>query len=143
MDQPAVNAKPRKAAGPDPIDVEVGQRLRARRRATGVTQSGLAETLNLSFQQVQKYERGYNRVSASVLVRCARALKCTVADLLGETPDNWSGMQPDDSITEAERAEFLKAFVAVPHDERRVLIRLMGSIGRPQRVHRSSDRLVG
>ena len=68
-----VNAKPHKSAGPDPIDVEVGQRLRARRRVAGVTQAGLAEVLNLSFQQIQKYERGYNRVSASVLVRCARA----------------------------------------------------------------------
>lgn len=64
---------------PDPIDVHVGGRIRARRAMLGVTQVQLAEMLGLTFQQVQKYERGVNRVSASTLWRAAEALSVPVA----------------------------------------------------------------
>jgi transcriptional regulator with XRE-family HTH domain len=70
--------------GPDPIDVEVGARIRARRTTLGVSQTALAKSLGLTFQQVQKYEKGANRVSASTLVRVARELRVTVAFLVGE-----------------------------------------------------------
>lgn len=56
---------------PDPVDVHVGMRMRARRKELGQTQEGLAALLRISFQQVQKYERGANRVSASMLHRAA------------------------------------------------------------------------
>lgn len=69
----------------DPIDVAVGARIRVRRQALKISQSALAEALNLSFQQIQKYERGANRVSASMLVKIARRLECSAAALLGET----------------------------------------------------------
>lgn len=75
------------AIGPDPIDVEVGGRIRARRIALGVSQTALAKALGLTFQQVQKYEKGANRVSASTLVRVARELGVTVAFLVGEEGD--------------------------------------------------------
>ena len=52
---------------PDPIDVKVGTKIRARRRLIGMTQEGLAATLGVTFQQIQKYEKGTNRVSASRL----------------------------------------------------------------------------
>jgi transcriptional regulator with XRE-family HTH domain len=68
----------------DQIDVGVGARIRIRRRELGVTQAMLAEHLGLTFQQVQKYERGANRVSASMLVRTAERLGCTVGYLVGE-----------------------------------------------------------
>ncbi len=58
----------------DPIDVHAGRRICAVRRAAGLTQAELAEHLGVSFQQVQKYERGMNRVSVSALYRIARAL---------------------------------------------------------------------
>lgn len=57
------------------IDVHVGAMIRARRKALGMSQDQLAATLSLTFQQVQKYERGANRVSASKLVQIAIALK--------------------------------------------------------------------
>ena len=69
-------------AGPDPIDVEVGQTLRQARVARGYSQTELGEALGISFQQVQKYERGANRLSASRLVRAARFLEIRSADLL-------------------------------------------------------------
>jgi transcriptional regulator with XRE-family HTH domain len=69
---------------PDPIDVEVGARIRARRKSRGISQTTLGEAVDLSFQQMQKYERGTNRVSASMLVRIARALDTSASALLGE-----------------------------------------------------------
>jgi len=71
-------------SAPDPIDVAVGARIRLRRQVLSVSQTALAEALGVSFQQVQKYERGVNRISASMLVRTAEKLKCSVAHLVGE-----------------------------------------------------------
>lgn len=72
---------------PDPIDVEIGRRIKLRRVAAGVTQTDLAVRLGISFQQVQKYERGANRVSAAMLVQTAEFLGTTAAQLMGEAPD--------------------------------------------------------
>src|SRR5271154_1993055 len=63
---------------PNPVDLHVGARIRLRRRMQGVSQERLAEALGLTFQQVQKYERGANRVSASKLYEIARALHVPV-----------------------------------------------------------------
>ena len=65
------------------LELIIGARMRTRRRQLGLSQSDLAERLGVSFQQVQKYERGANRISASMLVRTARALQCPGAYLLG------------------------------------------------------------
>lgn len=64
---------------PNPVDLHVGARIRMRRKLLGVSQERLAEQLGLTFQQVQKYERGANRVSASKLYEIARALQVSVA----------------------------------------------------------------
>lgn len=65
--------------GPHPVDCHVGVRIRMRRKEMGVSQEKLAEALGITFQQVQKYERGANRVSASKLWEIASALKTPVA----------------------------------------------------------------
>src|SRR5579862_5575580 len=67
------------ANAPNPVDLHVGARIRMRRRLQGVSQEKLADALGLTFQQVQKYERGANRVSASKLYEIASALKSPVA----------------------------------------------------------------
>src|SRR5215469_8862995 len=64
---------------PNPVDLHVGARIRMRRRMQSVSQEKLAEALGLTFQQVQKYERGANRVSASKLYEIAATLKAPVA----------------------------------------------------------------
>jgi len=64
--------------GPDPIDVHVGQRIRLRRTMLGQSQEQLARALGVSFQQVQKYERGTNRISASRLFDVSRVLAVPV-----------------------------------------------------------------
>jgi len=69
---------------PDPFDVAVGERVRAFRKAKAQSQSALAEAIGVSFQQVQKYESGNNRISCSMLDRIAVFLNCRMAFLLGE-----------------------------------------------------------
>ena len=78
--------KPRKSSGrmaskgfPNPIDVHVGQRIRQRRTLLGMSQEKLAEAIGLTFQQVQKYERGANRVGSSRLFDLARVLEVPIA----------------------------------------------------------------
>jgi transcriptional regulator with XRE-family HTH domain len=67
------------AEGPHPVDRHVGLRIRMRRKELGISQERLAEALGLTFQQVQKYERAANRVSASKLFEIGRALNTQVA----------------------------------------------------------------
>lgn len=75
--RPPVHAEQQKT--PNRVDLHVGMRIRMRRKMLGVSQEALADELGLTFQQVQKYERGANRVSASKLYDTARALSTTVA----------------------------------------------------------------
>lgn len=70
--------------GPDPIDVAVGARVRLRRRSIDISQTQLGQALGITFQQIQKYEKGTNRISASMLVRIAAKLETSVAALVGE-----------------------------------------------------------
>jgi transcriptional regulator with XRE-family HTH domain len=69
----------------DPEDVEIGQKIRAMRVARGMSQATLAEGLGLTFQQVQKYERGANRVSAGRLQKIAGMLDTPITFFYGET----------------------------------------------------------
>jgi transcriptional regulator with XRE-family HTH domain len=64
---------------PDPVDVEVGHRIRIERLARGLSQTALANQLGVTFQQVQKYEKGVNRVGAGRLTRIAEVLGVPVA----------------------------------------------------------------
>src|SRR5437763_16977074 len=68
----------------DPIDIAVGARIRLLRKLRGLAQQALAEAAGVTFQQIQKHERGANRVSASMLSRIAGALETPVAEMFGE-----------------------------------------------------------
>ena len=108
--------------GPDPIDVAVGAHIRIRRRWLGFSQTNLADALGITFQQVQKYERGANRVSASMLVKIAAKLETTVAALVGE-----DGHAPVEAIIYAQLAtpgatDLLAAFAAIDGEKRRALL---------------------
>jgi transcriptional regulator with XRE-family HTH domain len=71
------------AKSPDHIDIEVGQRIRIYRKTRGLSQTVLADQLGVTFQQVQKYENGRNRIGAGRLTRVAQVLDVPVAALLG------------------------------------------------------------
>jgi transcriptional regulator with XRE-family HTH domain len=75
---PGSDAQTDDSDGPHPVDRHVGLRIRMRRKELGISQERLAEALGLTFQQVQKYERAANRVSASKLWEIARALNASV-----------------------------------------------------------------
>jgi transcriptional regulator with XRE-family HTH domain len=93
------------------LEQSIGARLRARRRQLGLSQTDLAEKLGISFQQVQKYERGSNRIAASTLMVAAEALTTTVAWLVGE---EGLGREEDDELFRAlarpGAIEMLRAF---------------------------------
>src|SRR5512141_325790 len=69
----------RKSETPNPIDVQVGSRVRLRRSMLGLSQEKLGEAIGLTFQQVQKYERGANRIGASRLHELSRVLDVPVS----------------------------------------------------------------
>ncbi len=71
---------------PNPVDVHVGTRVRLRRTLLGMTQTGLGQAIGLTFQQVQKYERGVNRIGSSRLYDLARVLDVPVNFFFDEMP---------------------------------------------------------
>src|SRR3954467_340852 len=94
-------ARGRKSSGrmaskghPNPVDVHVGARIRLRRTLLGLSQSTLAEQLGLTFQQVQKYERGSNRVSSSRLFDLCRILNVPIAYFYDEMGTEVSKQSP-------------------------------------------------
>ena len=81
---------------PDILDIAIGAAIRLRRRELGLSQERLAELCGVSFQQVQKYENGANRVSFSRLVQIAHALGLRIADLVGDI-DGVDGLSGDEA----------------------------------------------
>ncbi|HTK34902.1 MAG TPA: helix-turn-helix domain-containing protein [Caulobacteraceae bacterium] len=95
--------------GPNPVDLHVGARIRMRRKLLGVSQERLADQLGLTFQQVQKYERGANRVSASKLYEIARALQTSVTYFFDGLADTI-----DPGLEVIEGREFMHDLVMTP-----------------------------
>jgi transcriptional regulator with XRE-family HTH domain len=78
-------------ASPNPIDVHVGKRLRLRRTLLGMSQERLGELLGLTFQQVQKYERGVNRIGSSRLFELGQILDVPVSFFFDDMPRTETG----------------------------------------------------
>lgn len=132
---------------PSPIDVHVGSRIRLRRTLLGMSQERLGESLGLTFQQVQKYERGVNRVGASRLFDLSRVLDVPISFFFDDMPDSlaatFGGMPArrqtsaeaqdpfgDDTLTRRETLELVRAYYRIsdPSLRKRVfdLIKSMG-----------------
>jgi transcriptional regulator with XRE-family HTH domain len=97
---------------PNPVDLHVGGRVRMRRKLLGVSQEQLADSLGLTFQQVQKYERGANRVSASKLYEIAKTLQVPVAFFFDGLADPMEGSSGDEVGQKAER--IVQEFLTTP-----------------------------
>ncbi len=82
---------------PNPIDVHVGSRMRLRRTLLGMSQKKLGEVIGLTYQQVQKYERGSNRISASRLFDLARVLDVQVGFFFDDMSDDVAARPPGQS----------------------------------------------
>jgi transcriptional regulator with XRE-family HTH domain len=87
MSLEAFNERPEKESRPSPIDSHVGARIRLRRTLMGMSQERLGEALGLTFQQVQKYERGVNRVGASRLFDLSRVLDVPISFFFDDMPE--------------------------------------------------------
>ena len=99
----------------DPVDVTVGARIRLFRKMRGMSQQALAETAGVTFQQIQKYERGANRVSASMLARIASALHAPVSELFGDAGPGSSAVDEVAALLAQPGAlELLRAFSDLP-----------------------------
>lgn len=96
--------------GPAEVDLHVGRRIRQRRKSLGVTQEQLADSLGLTFQQVQKYERGANRVSASKLYEIAVALQ-TGTEYFFEGLADPSSLKTGGGEAEPASEKFINAFL--------------------------------
>ena len=133
---------------PSPIDVHVGSRIRLRRTLLGMSQERLGEALGLTFQQVQKYERGVNRVGASRLFDLSRVLDVPISFFFDDLPDSLANtLDPpmsrrigeladkgegfgDDTLSRRETLELVRAYYRItdPAVRKRVfeLIKSMG-----------------
>jgi transcriptional regulator with XRE-family HTH domain len=134
----------------NPIDGHIGRQVRKLRRARGITQAGLAKQLGMSFQQVQKYETGVNRISGSVLVGIAKALDVSVARLFYGLPAaagrQTAEMERDGAAPFAlERDDILADLERLPARLRRRILDLARALAnqavdRPARPHRRRPR---
>ena len=113
------------------VDVHVGKRIRQRRWLVGMTQQKLAEAVGIKFQQIQKYETGANRVSASRLWDIADALDVDVSfffDGLKEesSANNTSGADavPADMMGDKEAMDLVRSYYSIPENQRRRLFEL-------------------
>ncbi|MDO8900016.1 MAG: helix-turn-helix domain-containing protein [Phenylobacterium sp.] len=116
----------------DSVDRAIGARVRARRKSLSMSQSDLAERLGVSFQQVQKYERGANRISGSTLVAASQALQTTVSWLVGE--ETHEHAPPDEAFTALMTPgalEMLEAYTVIARPRtRQALLALAREMGR-------------
>jgi transcriptional regulator with XRE-family HTH domain len=138
--------KAEKEGRPSPIDVHVGSRIRLRRTLLGMSQERLGEALGLTFQQVQKYERGVNRVGASRLFDLSRVLDVPISFFFDDLPESLAGTYGhsrravgfaetqngfnDDALNRRETLELVRAYYRIidPAVRKRVfeLIKSMG-----------------
>lgn len=119
---------PESPKGKHPVDLHVGKRLRHRRWMTGMTQQQLANAVGIKFQQIQKYESGANRISASRLYDLSVALDVNVSFFFegldaDEEPATDAALKPD-LFTDKETLELVRAYYALDEMPRRRLLEL-------------------
>ncbi|MBN9887680.1 helix-turn-helix domain-containing protein [Salipiger abyssi] len=118
-----------------PVDVHVGKRIRHRRWLVGMTQQQLAEHVGIKFQQIQKYETGANRVSASRLWDIADALDVPVSFFfegleneqdaaVEDAPAAPAAAMPADILGDKEALDLVRSYYAIPENQRRRLFEL-------------------
>ena len=118
--------------GPDPIDIHVGNRVKLRRKLLGLTQIELGAAIGHTFQQVQKYEKGTNRISASMLHRISQALHIPISFFFDDLSEASGAQVPtlptDDFLTRPESIELLRHYYQMPpwmHRHVQQLVRAM------------------
>ena len=150
MSDTAVPGSVDKENRPSPIDAHVGSRIRLRRNLMGMSQERLGEALGLTFQQIQKYERGVNRVGASRLFDLSRVLDVSISFFFDDMPEPLAGLHGthqvtraaggfsetqdafgvDDSVNRRETAELVRAYYRITDaSQRKRVFDLIKSMG--------------
>lgn len=128
--QPGQRRRTASKDGPDPIDVHVGRRLRQARILADLSQEQLGEAIGVSFQAVQKYETGENRLSASRLLRAARTLARSLAFFFEDIEEAGLGL-PQMPTLSREELEMVRHWRSIGDDQVRtqmlLLVKKMGS----------------
>jgi transcriptional regulator with XRE-family HTH domain len=127
--------EPSTAAEPNYVDMHVGACLRMRRKMLGLSQDLLAKQMGVSFQQLQKYERGTNRVSASKLYTAAKALRVPVSFFFAGIPNPESDADGRPAahlaalVSTLEGIELVQLFPTIPNaDKRRLVLELVHAL---------------
>jgi transcriptional regulator with XRE-family HTH domain len=109
-----------------PVDVHVGKRIRHRRWMVGMTQQQLADQVGIKFQQIQKYETGMNRVSASRLWDIADALGVSISFFFEGLSEGaaTADAAPDNMMADKEALQLVRSYYAIPEAQRRRLFDL-------------------
>jgi len=116
-----------------PVDVHVGKRVRHRRWMVGMTQQQLAGKVGIKFQQIQKYETGMNRISASRLWDIGEALDVPVSfffEGLSPAEESNAGVDavPNDILADKEALELIRSYYQIPEGQRRRFFELARAI---------------
>ena len=116
------------------IDLQIGQRVRVFREAVGLSQTDLGNAAGVTFQQIQKYEKGANRLSGSRLVKVAQALNCNPSDLFGELGANGGKNNPGaemlEQMVEPGAVAMVRAFNTLPGKLRSTITNLIFELAR-------------
>lgn len=119
---------------PNTLDAALGTAVRVRRRSMGFSQENLADACGISFQQIQKYENGHNRISFSRLMQIAAALQCKAADLMaGLDAGDDEPLDPDlhHRLQTPGALELLALYQGLTSEERSTLLTFLRTLGAP------------
>lgn len=127
---------------PDPIDVHVGSRVRMQRTLRGMTQHVLGDAIGLTFQQIQKYERGTNRIGSSRLFQISQFLDVPISFFFDDMPSEIAGygrkgmsdmpepFEVDRTVLRRETLELVRAYYNIEDENiRKKLTDLLGAVG--------------
>lgn len=112
---------------PHPVDIHVGKQIRQRRWLIGMSQENLAHAIGVRFQQIQKYEKGTNRVSSSRLWQIAETLGVSISYFfkgLGHPTGVDKLSEPQDFLSNKEAIDLVRAYYRLPEAHRRQLLKL-------------------
>ena len=113
--------------GADETDIAIGARLRVRRLHQGLKQGFVAQAIGVAYQQLQRYERGADRIPSAVLIRVTPVLSCTVAWLIGEDPAALDAMLAH-LLAHDGAIALLNAFAVLDEASRRELLSLLSTL---------------
>lgn len=119
------SSQPHRNENIDPIDIIIGKRIKFRRRLLGITQDGLARKLGISFQQIQKYESGQNKIYAGRLYHISLILKTPLTYFFedeskpGLSDQTQEGFVHDDLINKSETATLVRVYYDIQDKKKR------------------------